>query len=106
MVRVMSQSASTVSRNRILKHWDADRDTLTEPIGKTQSWASVDKQAFPYEHSRPLPKVTAQKALALIEAEVKPFPFQLRYVMARPLWFRFTETWCNTGDEKKALLSV
>jgi hypothetical protein len=106
MVRVMSQSSSTVSRNKILRHWDVDKDTLTESIGNTQSWAKVDKKAFPYEHSRPLPKATAKKALALIEALVKPYPFQLRYAMARPLWFRFTEAWCDTGDEKKALLAV
>jgi hypothetical protein len=102
----MHQSSSTESRKKILRNWDADKDTLTETVGKTQQWTSVKKRAFPYEHSRPLPLTTAKAGLAYITSLVKPYPFQLRYVMARPLWFRFTEAWCDTGDEKKALLAI
>jgi len=70
------------------------------------AWTDISNKAFPYPHSRPLPVKTAQQALHYIAAIVRKYPFQLRYSMAMPLWDRFCEAWCDTGDEKKSLLSI
>lgn len=82
---------------------DPERDTLQETPTTSMRWIKVDKGEFEYTHSRPLPKDTAQKALDYIAAITAKYPFQIRYAMAIPLWERFAQTWCNTGDEQESL---
>lgn len=79
------------------------RDTLQETPDVSMRWTDVKKGEFEYTHSRPLPNDTAQKAIDYIAAITAKYPFQIRFAMATPLWERFAETWCNTGDEEEAL---
>lgn len=80
-----------------------EKDTLQETPDVSMRWVVAEEGDFDYSHSRPLPKETAQKAIDYIAVLTKQYPFQLRYTMAIPLWERFAETWCNTGDEEEAL---
>lgn len=88
------------------KNVTPDKDTLKDSVGKHMGWTDISSKAFQYPHGRPLPVSTAQKALNYITAITRRYPFQLRYAMARPLWDRFCETWCDTGDEHKSLMSI
>jgi hypothetical protein len=83
-----------------------ERDTLQESPEKKASWTDVSTTMFEYDHPRPLPNVVAQKAIDYIETIVKGFPFQIRYHMAIPLWERFAEEWCSTGDEDRSLGAI
>jgi hypothetical protein len=107
MERVMSLSPSIVSkRKKILKNWNEQKDTVSEEPAPHLGWKSAENPSFPYEHGRPLETATAQKALDYISAIVRPYPFQLRYAMALPLWERFAREWCDTGDVQKALRAI
>lgn len=79
------------------------QDTLQETTEVSMRWTDVKKGEFEYTHSRPLSNETAQRAIDYIAAITAKYPFQIRYAMAIPLWERFTEVWCNTGDEEEAL---
>jgi hypothetical protein len=79
-----------------------DLDTLQDTYVKPK-WRNVDHTRFPYSHSRDLPVEVASQAINYIDAIVKQYPFQLRYTMALPLWKRFTQEWCDTGDIEKSL---
>jgi len=70
------------------------------------SWANIENEYFPWEHSRPINVDDVQKAVDYIKAIVSEYPFQLRHAMALPLWERFAEEFCNTGDVRKALNSI
>ena len=105
-MRVPSRFASTVSKPKAARNWTLETDTLRDSVGKHMAWTDISNKAFPYPHSRPLTNKLAQQALNYITAIVRRYPFQLRYSMAMPLWERFCETWCDTGDEKKSLLSI
>lgn len=70
------------------------------------AWTDISKRAFPYDHERPLPVSSAQKAMNYIAAIVRVYPFQIRYSMAMPLWDRFCDAWCETGDEGRSLLAI
>ena len=59
-----------------------------------------------YTHDRPLPWATARRALRYISAITAKYPFQLRYAMMLPLWYRFTESWCDTGSEGAAMSHI
>jgi hypothetical protein len=98
------QSASTASKP--LRNWSPEKDTLRENPGKHLKWTDVSNTMMPYAHQRPLPAKTAEHALNYISAIVRKYPFQLRYSMAMPLWDRFCEEWCETGDERKSLLAI
>jgi hypothetical protein len=95
---------SALDRKRILSKTSAATDTLTEKPSK--KWMSVDDPMLNYQHSRPLPKTTAKKAIKYINQLVSIYPFQIRYAMAIPLWERFAQAWCDTGDEKESLRVV
>lgn len=98
-----SSAQPTTSTHKALQHWDDDKDTLQEK--PSTGWKASDG-GFEWEHSRPLPLETAQKAMQYIGVLTKQYPFQLRYVMALPLWHRFSQEWCETGDETKALKAI
>lgn len=93
-------------KERILSKTTVERDTLQETPEKSAKWTKVEHTMFDYDHKRPLPNVTAQHAIDYIDAIVKVYPFQLRYAMAKPLWERFAEEWCASGDEAKALRGI
>ena len=95
---------SATDKKRILSKTSAEKDTLHEKPSKR--WMSVDNPILNYSHSRPLPKSTAKKAIKYINQLVSIYPFQMRYAMALPLWERFAQAWCDTGDEKEALRVV
>lgn len=82
---------------------DAEKDIVNDDVAFHLKWTDAEKTKFPYEHSRPLPQETAQKAIDYIAVITKRYPFQIRWAMARPLWERFAKEWCDTGDEQKAL---
>lgn len=82
---------------------DPKKDTLQETHEVSMKWVKADAGLFDYSHSRPLPQRTAQKAIDYIATITKQYPFQIRFAMAQPLWERFAQEWCDTGDEKKAL---
>lgn len=85
------------------KNVTEEMDTLQDNPKVAVKWDSSQKEMFPYKHSRPLPHETAQRALDYIAVLTKIYPFQIRYAMARPLWYRFAQEWCDTGDERKSL---
>jgi len=97
---------SNESKAAILSKTSPERDTLQETPDKSLRWAYATNTMFDYSHKRPLPTLVAQKAIDYISVLVKGYPFQLRYAMAQPLWDRFTEEWCNSGDERKALNAI
>lgn len=78
-------------------------DTFTDDPVRVMRWTKAEKVKFPYEHSRPLPTTTAQAALDYIKVLTEGFPLQIRYAMALPLWYRFADAWCDTGDEQESL---
>jgi hypothetical protein len=83
-----------------------EKDTLQESPEKSMRWTKAENTKFDYEHRRPLPTATAQHAIDYIDAIVRKYPFQIRYAMAIPLWERFAEEWCSSGDEAKALRGI
>ena len=89
-----------------------NHDVCTESPEKHYKWADLEsigaQQAVPYFHHRPLPKVTAKRAMLYISQIIKAegYPFQLTYAMMLPLWYRFTETWCDYGDESMAMNAI
>lgn len=95
-----------LTKEAILSRTSVERDTLQETPEISLKWMKAENTAFDYDHRRPLPIETAQKAINYIEQLVKCFPFQIRYAMAQPLWIRFVEEWCESGDEKKALDAI
>lgn len=80
----------------------AELDTLQDRYVEPK-WTDVTKTRFPYSHGRPLPNEVAQKAIDYINVIAKQYPFQIRYTMVLPLWKRFAETWCETGDVEKSM---
>jgi len=94
------------TKQDILSKTDNERDTLQETPEKSSKWTKAENTMFDYDHRRPLPTITAQKAIDYINAIVKQYPFQIRYAMARPLWERFCDEWCTSGDEAKALRGI
>lgn len=77
---------------------DPVRDLVSDDVKSSMMWIDVDNGLFDYDHSRPLPVSVAQEALNYINVITKKYPFQIRYSMAKPLWARFAEAWCETGD--------
>lgn len=80
-------------------------DTLQDKPEVHVKWTNIEEmqKSFPYKHGRDLPRTTAKKAITYIETLTRPYPFQMRYAMALPLWYRFCDAWCDTGDEQYAL---
>jgi hypothetical protein len=97
---------STQVKERILSKTTVEKDTLQETPEKSAKWAKAENTKFDYNHRRPLPTTVAQHAIDYISVIVKDYPFQLRYAMAIPLWERFAEEWCVSGDEAKALRGI
>lgn len=95
-----------MNKSEILSRTTPEQDTLMDSPEKSLRWTELSNQMFPYEHPRPLPNKVAQKAIEYIDAIVKEYPFQLRFHMATPLWERFADEWCATGDEGKALRGI
>ena len=81
-------------------------DRCIEKPTKHMAWHSIKEFMMPYTHNRPLPKRSAKRALDYIAAITKSYPFQLRYSMALPLWYRFCQAWCETGEEGVALNAI
>lgn len=90
------------SKHKILSKRNKSLDTC---IDSYQSYSSNDYK-FIYKHSRTLPKPIAAKAIKYIICICKKYPFQVRMQMAIPLWERFCQEWCETGDEIKSLKAV
>lgn len=80
-------------------------DRCSESPVSHMGWTKVNKDflGFPYEHQRTLRVVDAESAVKKIEEEVSVFPFQIRYAMAMPLWLRFADMYCQSGDVALAL---
>ena len=87
-----------------------NHDKCVETPEKHMKWMNVKyvggDSPVPYHHTRMLPHSTGKKALKYIEAITSEYPFQIRYAMMLPLWYRFTEAWCDSGDEKVSLLAI
>ena len=81
------------------------QDVCNESVSESMGWTKVDKDTlkFPYNHERALVVADAERAVRKIEEEVKVFPFQIRYSMALPLWNRFANMYCQSGDVELAL---
>ena len=94
------------TKEDILARSSPERDTLQETPDKSSRWTKVSETMFDYNHPRPLPNDTAQKAIDYINVIVKEFPFQIRYHMAVPLWERFSDAWCETGNESESLRAI
>lgn len=103
MVRETSQLDSTLSD--VKKRFNPEHDTCQDKITDIKRY-TLEGKGFRYEHGRPLPDETAIHAVDYIRELVKKYPFQLRYVLALPLWKRFSEAWCDTGDEGKSLRAI
>lgn len=90
----------------IKERWTADKDSLQESIDDHEG-NRFEFGILPYNHpKRALPNDVAERAHNYVFAIVKQYPFQLRYAMALPLWSRFCQTWCETGDEPTALRAI
>jgi hypothetical protein len=92
---------------------DKTKDVFAEDPSKHMVWADQKTIMFDgsgkylnYRHNRVLSNKDCQTALDFIASLVKIYPVQLRYAMARPLWNRFCEAWCDSGDLKASLLSI
>lgn len=90
-------------KKKILNKTKPEKDTLQETPAQHMRWSKSKKGLFEYPHGRDLRHEDAQKALDYISEIVKSYPFQIRYAMAIPLWKRFCDEWCNTGDLQRAL---
>lgn len=95
----------TVKR-AILANVDETKDRVQETPEPSMAWGDASAGAFPYAHPRSLPGQVAQEAIRYIKVIVQPYPFQLRYSMAVPLWERFAQKWCETGDARKAMMEI
>lgn len=91
--------------DKVKSRFNDEHDTCKDSLQDSKKY-TLEGNAFKYEHGRPIPEETAQKAIAYIRALTKRYPFQLRYYMALPYWYRFSERWCETGDEDKALRAI
>lgn len=105
----MSQhdSIASVKRNRrkILSNITVSTDTCVDKISDIDAY-SLRGYHFSYRHPRPLPKKTANKAMKYIRAICVKYPFQVRIMIASPLWERFAQEWCESGDELKSLKAI
>jgi hypothetical protein len=88
-----------------LKILSRRRDSLDTCIESYKSYSSNDYR-FIYRHTRPLPRQIADKAIRYIISISKKYPFQVRMQIAMPLWDRFCQEWCETGDDIKSLKAV
>lgn len=96
----MSQQDSFASVKR--KSGNKSLDICVE---KSSDYSFKDYK-FTYDHTRHLPKTVANKAIKYIIAIVAVYPFQARVSLAKPLWDRFCQEWCVTGDESKSLGAI
>jgi hypothetical protein len=94
------------SKEEILQRVDETKDRLQDLPEKSLKWQDVERMLFPYAHPRPLPRDTAEKAINYIKAIVRDYPFQLQYTMALPYWERFSQVWCESGDEDKSMREI
>lgn len=106
MVRDMSlRNSIGLDKGKILAKINKSQDTCVDTIDMHASY-SLKAGIFPYTHGRPLPKKTANKAVKYIRAITSKYPFQLRMMLALPLWEKFAQEWCETGDELKSLKAI
>lgn len=105
-MKASSRSDSIVSKKKILKNWNDERDTFAGDAS-SMGWTDLSKGgSFPYPHRRPLNVEDAEQAIRYIKVITEKYPVQIRYAMAIPLWNRFAQEWCETGDLKKALRGI
>jgi hypothetical protein len=80
-------------------------DRCSESPASHMGWTKVNPQflGFDYAHERTLKVGDAETAIKKIEKEVSVFPFQIRYAMAVPLWERFADMYCQSGDVELAV---
>jgi hypothetical protein len=90
----------------VKERFNPEHDTCQDKITDIKRYTLQGKKTFKYRHNRELPPEVSQKAVAYIRALVKRYPFQLRYVLALPYWYRFTEAWCDSGDEDIAMRAI
>lgn len=77
--------------------WADHRSISPDGTGRYLNW----------NHPVPISNKDCQKALDYISVLVKPYPVQLRHAMARPLWERFCEAFCDTnGDLQSAMNAI
>jgi hypothetical protein len=93
--------------------YDPKKDVYKEDSALHMKWS--DQKAInpdgsgpylTYRHGRVISNKDCQTALDYIAALTKVYPVQLRYAMARPLWTRFCEAYCDYGDMKMALNAI
>jgi hypothetical protein len=97
----------SIDSEKVLKNWSDKKDSVSkDSIKSAMGWMDIDKPYLPYEHRRRLPKDVARRAANYIACICEQYPFQLRYTMALPLWERFAEEWCESGEEEKALRAI
>lgn len=95
-----------MDKQKIIEKTSPDRDTLQDAPDKHLKWTIVNNESFQYRHKRPLPRKAAREAIKYINVLTRQYPFQLRYAMAIPLWERFSQEWCESGDLKKSLRGI
>jgi hypothetical protein len=107
MEKAVSQSVSADSKLRFkaLEKWTEEKDTYNHEAFDNEG-DRIEYGTYPYAHSRDLPRDTARKAFKYIKVLTRDYPFQMRNAMGLPLWERFAEEWCDTGDESKALRAI
>ena len=83
-------------------------DVCVEKPDVHLGWKVVNQSHldFPWDHDRTIKVQDAKEAIALIDKAVSGFPFQIRYAMALPLWYRYATVFCETGDQQKALAEI
>jgi hypothetical protein len=99
----------SVASKKVLTEEDQFIDSPVEFM-KWSSYKTIGVNGYgkflQYNHDEPLSKKDCQNALDYIAALVSVYPVQLRLAMARPLWTRFCETYCDYGDAKAAMNSI
>jgi hypothetical protein len=98
-------SIDSKRKKEILSRTDPAKDTCRDDYDSRKSY-KLEGNIFKYHHGRPLPKEEAEAAIEYISIIMRRYPFQLRYNLARPLWDRFCEEWCQSGDAAKSMRAI
>lgn len=94
----MSLSDST-SWVKVKERFDPDKDTC-------QTFQTKQTKKYEYQHTRPLPEDVRERSTKYIDVITAKFPFQMRHLMGLAYWKRFSESWCDYGDEQKAMRAI
>lgn len=100
----MGQSNST-SLAAVKKRFNKEHDTCQDKITDRDTY-TLSGKGYRYLHGRPMPSATRDAAIQYIKVLTAKYPFQMRSLMGQALWNRFSETWCDTGDQLKSLRAI